>query len=752
MSVTSQALVPAREAITVPGANFLLTGQDVCTAYQKTGIYPVALLPGTVHEGAIEWYVRWKDWAGFVFDAAEMPWLPVGHVGPALVLAHCQRTPPPPPLPVEFFQAVLLRQEEYARYLALSAPLIMGAPKPLWDGGALVAPRSMLPERFILPATPRATLEILLEYFPHETLAHQRLLEQQLARRRTTDPLVWPPGYAGAARLLLRHGAVADPKIIRVSDATLKRVPDNIRSYCRAISEYEQNFWYGCEHLPDPTVEDLLLDALGEGWAVHGLLLDGPRTLEQTAHTTAPFAPPSSREEYEMRSRQKVVIEAPKDTSRRQAVEAKPVVEAGEIRISAKEIAALERYDERRHDRDPTKVFKKQLCVAIQSGASDLHIEPGVDRTRVRARIDGRLTELLDMPEELGETFIGVAKTMLGLPSEKFLPQDGNCTIYYGPDAINCRLSTYPIRKCIQKIVIRFLPKRGQVPALDTIMPDRERRILLRAFRSPYGLVLMCGPTGSGKTTTTFSALAAINDIESNITTMENPVEYVLDGVNQAELDEPRGVTWGMLLKGFLRQDPDIGVLGEIRDLATAEIALRQALTGHVVISTLHTVSCAKTVERLIDFGLNTDMLASGLMLVESQRLVRRVCQNCKTMRKPTAEEHKKFVRHFEHFEKLGWKVPGQIWDALPGGCENCRGGHKGRIAAVELLPVTEEVRALIEGKKRARDFADWAYKNGFPTVYESALHLVAQGLITMSEAEEWRETWEDFDFSNAVK
>jgi type IV pilus assembly protein PilB len=226
----------------------------------------------------------------------------------------------------------------------------------------------------------------------------------------------------------------------------------------------------------------------------------------------------------------------------------------------------------------------------------------------------------------------------------------------------------------------------------------------------------------------------------------------VLDGVNQAELDEPRGVTWGMLLKGFLRQDPDIGVLGEIRDLATAEIALRQALTGHVVVSTLHTVSCAKTVERLIDFGLNTDMLASGLTLVESQRLVRRVCQNCKIMRRPTPEERAKFTRHFSHFENLGWKVPEQIWDALPGGCENCRGGHKGRIAAVELLPVTEDVRALIEGKKRARDFADWAHKNGFPTVYESALHLVAQGLITMSEADEWQETWEDFDFSNAVK
>jgi len=150
-------------------------------------------------------------------------------------------------------------------------------------------------------------------------------------------------------------------------------------------------------------------------------------------------------------------------------------------------------------------------------------------------------------------------------------------------------------------------------------------------------------PTGSGKTTTTFSALAAINDVESNITTMENPVEYVLDGVNQAELDEPRGVTWGMLLKGFLRQDPDIGVLGEIRDLATAEIALRQALTGHVVVSTLHTVSCAKTVERLIDFGLKYGHACLGFDVGGEPAAGAAVCQNCKTMRRPTPDERAKF-------------------------------------------------------------------------------------------------------------
>jgi type IV pilus assembly protein PilB len=237
-----------------------------------------------------------------------------------------------------------------------------------------------------------------------------------------------------------------------------------------------------------------------------------------------------------------------------------------------------------------------------------------------------------------------------------------------------------------------------------------------------------------------FSVLSELNTPDRNITTMEDPVEYELEGVNQAEIDTHRNVTWEPLLKGFLRQDPDAGLIGEIRDRATAETAIRQALTGHVVFATLHTISCAQTVERLIDMGVNADMLASALTLVASQRLVRCLCPQCRV--RASAD-----VRDRELFESHGFKAPAELWHPRAAGCPECRQGYKGRRAAVEILPIAEDVARLIEGRARARDFAEWARGNGFPTVYEVALGMAAEGITSMAEACEWQSVWEDFSW-----
>ena len=279
------------------------------------------------------------------------------------------------------------------------------------------------------------------------------------------------------------------------------------------------------------------------------------------------------------------------------------------------------------------------------------------------------------------------------------------------------------------------------MPLLSDIMPPREARMLLRAGGSAHGLILFCGPTGSGKTTTVFSTLSALNRPENNILTLEDPVEYELEGVNQAELDVHRDVGWDVLLKGFLRQDPDLGLIGEIRDLETASTAIRQALTGHVVFATLHTMSCARTVERMLDMGVDGDVLASALSLVVSQRLVRRLCPECRVSR-PIAMQERRC------FEARGMLVPARLHEPSECGCPHCRQGYRGRMAAVEMLPVTREVSLLVEARVRSRDYEAWMKQQGFLTLFESALRLVAEGHTSFAEAEEWKPVWDDFDFS----
>jgi type IV pilus assembly protein PilB len=475
---------------------------------------------------------------------------------------------------------------------------------------------------------------------------------------------------------------------------------------------------------------------------VHCLLIDAPRHLNKTA-SREPYLPPHARDEIEPKSggRPRVKIEDARTRARTNEATREP----GVIRLTQKDIRELESYNARRPDRDPLKVFLKELSAGVRQGATDLHIELGLESYRVRARIDGYLEEWLEMPSDFGKMVVGAAKEQFGMPPERWMPQDGACTVYHGAEIINLRVAAYPIRGTGQKLAIRYLPRRGEVPRLCELMPAREAALMRRAITRPYGLILLCGPTGSGKTTTTFSALAEINTPDVNITTMEDPVEYEMDGVNQAELDKARAVDWDTLLSGFLRQDPDVGMVGEIRDRETAETAIRLTLTGHIVFATLHTMSCAHTVERLVDAGVNAQMFANAATLIVSQRLVRRLCQRCKdsARRTPTEAEAKLFARH-------ELDLPGAIYDAARRPCEDCRStGYKGQVGAFEMLPITDEVAQLIAEKKSVRAIEDWMRRGKFARVYQSALTLVARGETSMGEANQWQSVWEDMPASN---
>ena len=720
-----------------------LTAEEMRGAFIAHCMYPIALASASVFSGAIQLYVQWLDLIGTPFRPDELPWLPVGHVGPLLVLGHWQAAAAAP-LPTGWYQPVLLHHEDYVRHLALCGPLIATAAKPVWDNDNIVPPRRLFPgadAKLIQPTTMRAALRFLLEYFPHGRADVQRIQDVLVDSDEVNDDDL-PAGYLGACWRLLDRGGVADPTVVAPPESVVEKLPAALATRLRVISEYAKNVWVAAERLPQPDLEDILLNELGEGWHVHFLLLDATRAIDR-ASPTEPYATPRSREDdSKVGGRPRVKIEDARTRSRG----TDNIREPGIIRLSQKDIRELEAYNARRPDRDPLKVFLKELSAGILHGATDLHVELGLESYRVRARIDGYLEEWLEMPIDFGRMVIGAAKEQFGMAPERWMPQDGACTVYHGSDIVNLRVAAYPIRGTGQKLAIRYLPRRGEVPALDDLMPAREATLMRRAITRPYGLILLCGPTGSGKTTTTFSALSEINTPDINITTMEDPVEYEMDGVNQAELDKARAVDWDVLLSGFLRQDPDVGMVGEIRDRETAETAIRLTLTGHIVFATLHTMSCAHTVERLVDTGVNAQMFANAATLIVSQRLVRRLCKRCREGgRRPVSNvEAKLLARH-------DVEVPATVFEPVRVPCDECRStGYKGQIGAFEMLPITDEVAQLISEKRPVRVIEEWMRRNRFPRVYQAALGLVARGDTSFAEANQWQAVWEEIPVQRA--
>lgn len=741
---TDKTLLPAL----ISGANgvvptplgptaYALNGEDVRSAFGRQKLYPVSLAEGAAFRPAFELYRQWLDLIDTRFQADAEPWLPVGRVGPLPILGHWQPTSATP-LPPNWFQPVLLREADYDRHLARCQTYFAQATLPDWGGEDLIAPRRAFPgcdAKLIRPTTLRAALRFLVEYFPHQRTDLERV-QDVLANADQMVATDLPAGYHGASWSLLEKGGVADPTTILAPENWAKRLPGALGSRIRIISDYARNLWVGMERLPQPDIEDFLLNELGEGWHVHFLLVDTLRHLTK-APGTEPMVTGGDRSGPESKGggRARVKIEDARTRARTENSREPEV-----IRLSQKDIRDLESYNARRPDRDPLKVFLKELSAGIRHGATDLHIELGLESYRIRARIDGYLEEWLEMPLDFGRMVVGAAKEQFGMAPERWMPQDGACTVHHGSEIVNLRVAAFPIRGTGQKLAIRYLPRRGEVPSLERLMPQREAALMRRAITRPYGLILLCGPTGSGKTTTTFSALAEINTPDVNITTMEDPVEYEMDGVNQAELDKVRSVDWDALLSGFLRQDPDVGMVGEIRDRATAETAIRLTLTGHIVFATLHTMSCAHTIERLVDAGVNAQMFANAATLIVSQRLVRRICPRCKEAgrRAPTDAERKLFVRH-------GIAEPATLFDPARVPCEECRStGYRGQVGAFEMLPVTEEVAQLIAEKRPVRALEEWMQRHSFPRVYQSALRLAADGETSLAEANQWQAVWEE--------
>ncbi|MGB7054238.1 MAG: ATPase, T2SS/T4P/T4SS family, partial [bacterium] len=373
------------------------------------------------------------------------------------------------------------------------------------------------------------------------------------------------------------------------------------------------------------------------------------------------------------------------------------------------------------------KLSSKIITDAVVMNVSDVHIEPYEDDMRVRYRIDGILHEMMKPPKKLNRALATVIKVMAKLKvEEKRLPQDGRIKARVQNKIIDIRVSTVPTLFG-EKIALRILDRSAIQLNLDLLGFEAESlKVLRRAIKTPYGIVLVTGPTGSGKTTTLYSALAELNDPGLNIITAEDPIEYSLGGINQLQVNERINLTFASALRAYLRQDPNIIMVGEIRDLETAEIAIRASLTGHLVLSTVHTNSAAATVTRLINMDVEPFLIASTLLAVESQRLLRKVCPKCR-----------KEVEYPDEVLTDGGLNPKKVdFKLFKGdGCKHCRGtGYKGRIGVFETLLVTAPIREAILNRATNTEIEKKAVEEGMLTLRESALRKLSEGVTTLEE------------------
>jgi general secretion pathway protein E len=374
------------------------------------------------------------------------------------------------------------------------------------------------------------------------------------------------------------------------------------------------------------------------------------------------------------------------------------------------------------------RLVNLMLFEAVKGGASDVHIQPYEDRLVVRFRIDGMLFDAFDVPKPLQEEVVSRIKVIGKMNiAEKRLPQDGRATVQVGDRRIDLRIASLPGSNG-ERVVLRLLDKSARLYTLPEVgLDDESLRQFREVIRTEHGLVLVTGPTGSGKSTTLYAALQEINSRDRNVVTLEDPIEYQIDGISQTQINTKKGLTFAAGLRSVLRQDPDIIMVGEIRDEETAVMAIQSALTGHLVFSTLHTNDAASAVTRLLDLGIEPYLISSSLLAVLAQRLIRKVCPQCLEER-PISSQELEFLKHGKPELDIDRLVHGR-------GCPNCRDtGFRGRIGLFELLTIDDHVRARIQDRANASEIRDAALARGMTLLRADGVAKVLRGATTVDE------------------
>ncbi len=379
-------------------------------------------------------------------------------------------------------------------------------------------------------------------------------------------------------------------------------------------------------------------------------------------------------------------------------------------------------------DAPVVRFLQKMLVDAINMRASDLHFEPFEYHYRVRFRVDGELREITQPPIAIKEKLASRIKVISRMDiSERRVPQDGRMKLKFGAKAIDFRVSTLPTLFG-EKIVIRILDPSSAKLGIEALGYEKmEKERLLQCIHRPYGMILVTGPTGSGKTVSLYTCLNILNQPGTNISTVEDPAEINLPGINQVNVNDKAGLTFSAALKAFLRQDPDIIMVGEIRDLETADIAIKAAQTGHMVMSTLHTNDAPTTLTRLLNMGVAPFNIASSVLLITAQRLARRLCENCKA---PAEYPRDALLRAGYTESELdgSWKPYKAV------GCSNCNNGYRGRVGLYQVMPISEAIQRIILAEGTALDIAQQARADNVRDLRQSGLVKVRAGVTTLEE------------------
>ena len=408
--------------------------------------------------------------------------------------------------------------------------------------------------------------------------------------------------------------------------------------------------------------------------------------------------------------------------------------EAVEVTGKQREDIDLDKLAADSEDGPVIKIVNLILVQALKDRASDIHIEPAEKSVRLRYRLDGNLVEASGPPKSLQLAIASRIKILAGLNiAERRIPQDGRFRIRVSGKEVDLRISFLPTVYG-EKIVIRILDKGALTGSIDQLGLDEQTLTgFRRAIDAPHGMILVTGPTGSGKTTTLYSVLSELNKPEYNIVTVEDPVEYQLQGINQVAVKADVGLDFSSALRSILRQDPDIVMIGEIRDNETADIAVKAALTGHQVLSTLHTNDAAGAITRLDDMGIEPFLIASSVLLTCAQRLVRRICPNCK----------EEFTPEPELFTRLNIEPADGDTFFQGSGCDRCKQrGYLGRAAIMEVLPVSEAIRRLVIKRASAAVLKNQGLSEGMKTLRLAGIDKAREGVTTLEEV--WRLTAED--------
>ncbi|HEX6708223.1 MAG TPA: type IV-A pilus assembly ATPase PilB [Albitalea sp.] len=379
-------------------------------------------------------------------------------------------------------------------------------------------------------------------------------------------------------------------------------------------------------------------------------------------------------------------------------------------------------------DAPVVRFLQKMLIDAINARASDLHFEPYEYHYRVRFRVDGELREITQPPIAIKDKLASRIKVISRLDiAEKRVPQDGRMKLKFGSKAIDFRVSTLPTLFG-EKIVIRILDPSSAKLGIDALGYEKiEKDRLMAAIQRPYGMILVTGPTGSGKTVSLYTCLNILNQPGVNISTVEDPAEINLPGINQVNVNDKAGLTFAAALKSFLRQDPDVIMVGEIRDLETADIAIKAAQTGHMVMSTLHTNDAPTTLTRLLNMGVAPFNIASSVLLITAQRLGRKLCENCKA---PADYPREAMLR--AGFSESALDGTWHPYRAV--GCSSCSNGYKGRVGIYQVMPISEDIQRIILSEGTAMDISAQAQREGVRDLRQSGLIKVRAGVTTLEE------------------